>query len=346
MPQPNNAVTSKYAPAQPQAGAAVSTPPNLQGVQTQAGQTSTSVSALQNTFIQPQLSPNIFGIDTTIFFSFIVPVAVAILGAILSAYFSKKMRDKLKVKVVSTLNDKKFQRLSTLYCDRIPDYERVPPNHFRAFLHPRYSANSIRDFKNRIQRSKIPVHLLLVAQTSNRIFGFVKAIFIPNIRCVYIAYLVAAPGGGFENQEVAQRLLSSFFKACQNAGVKSIIYEICKDSDSKHKAKSRLYRHYASVFGIKLRCINAKYQQPEICSFDAGDCKITEAELHIAYIEDYTQDALRNIDFSEYKDIVISIYKHVYLSSYVMAEPQLVEKYKKFLLRVANNLFFDMEKKQ
>lgn len=282
----------------------------------------------------------ILGMDTsTVIISIVVPIILTILGVILKIWLPRKMRDKLRVRVVSKLSGQQFQQLSALYCDRVPDYERVPPNHFRAFLQREHSARSLRDFRHRTRRATAPAHLLLVARTSEGICGFVKAIFIPDLRCLFIAYLVTAPGGNYEGRTVAQKLISSLFAACQDSTIHSIVYEICAEPMSKHKAKARLFRHHGSALGIKLRRIAAKYQQPEICSFEAGDCKVTNAELYITHVGNQAQDAWHSMTRAEYQNLVSAIYKSVYLLSYAVAEPQFVEKYRDFLHRVTKSLF-------
>lgn len=296
------------------------------------------INAIPTNSLPPE--PTILGINrSTAIISILVPFILTILGAILGVWLQRKMRDKLRVKVVPKLNGKQFEELSALYCDRIPDYERVPPNHFRAFFRREHSAKSLRDFRHRIRQATAPVHLLLVARTSKGICGFVKAIFISDIRCLFIAYLVTAPWSNHEDRTVTQKLISSLFAAYQDSTIKSIVYEICAEPRPKNKAKARLFRHHASTFGLKFRRIATKYQQPEICSFDAGDCKLTNAELHIAYIGNQAENAWHSIERAEYEKLVSAIYKNVYLMSYAVAEPQLVEKYRDFLHRVKKSLF-------
>jgi hypothetical protein len=276
---------------------------------------------------------------STVIISLLVPIILTILGVILKVWLPRKMRDRLRVRVVANLSGQQFQQLSALYCDRVPDYERVPPNHFQAFFQREHSAKSFRDFRHRTRRATAPVHLLLVARTSEGICGFVKAIFIPDLRCLFIAYLVSAPGGSYEDRRVAQKLISSLFAACQDSTIQSIVYEICAEPMSKHKAKARLFRHYGSALGLKFRRIAAKYQQPEICSFEEGDCKLTNAELYITHVGNQAQDAWHSMERAEYENLVLSIYKNVYLLSYAVAEPQLVERYRDFLHRVTKSLF-------
>lgn len=286
------------------------------------------------------------GLDTsTVITAILVPIILTILGVIFGVWLPRKMRDKLRVRIVPKLNGKHFEQLSALYCDRVPDYERVPPNHFRAFFRREHSAKSLSDFRLRVNCATAPVHLLLVARTSEGICGFLKAIFIPDVRCLFIAYLVTAPGSNHEHRTVTEVLVSSLFAACQNSAIQSIVYEICAEPKSKHSAKARLFRHYATTHGVKLRRIDAKYQQPEICSFDAGDCKLTNAELYIAHVGNQAQNAWHSIARAEYENLVIAIYKNVYLMSYALAEPQLTEKYRDFLQRVTRNLFSGIRNK-
>jgi len=129
------------------------------------------------------------------------------------------------------------------------------------------------------------------------------------------------------------------FAACKNSIIQSIVYELSAEPKSNHQAKARLFRHYGSALGVKPRCIATKYQQPEICSFDAGDCKLTNAELYIAYIRNQIENAWHTMTRVEYEKLVSAIYKNVYLMSYALAEPQLTEKYRDFLHRVMRNLF-------
>lgn len=275
----------------------------------------------------------------TIITSFIVPILVAILGAALSAWFTKKIRDKLQVKVVSNLGSEQFQQLSSLYCDRVQDYERVPPHHFKAFFNREHSAKSLREFRKRTFKADVPVHLLLVAKSSDKICGFIKSIYLPDTHCLFIAYLVTSSTASHEDRTVSQKLLSALCTACNGSKVNSIVYEICADLNSRHEPKARLFRHYASALGIKLRRIDAAYQQPEICTFEAGDCKLTNAELYIAYLTAESLEDNNTIARAEYAKLVTSIYKYVYLMSYTIAEPLLADKYKDFLLRVGKNIF-------
>lgn len=273
----------------------------------------------------------------------IIPILVSIILAILGVWLPRKMRDRLRVRVAPQLNSKQFGQLSMLYCDRVPDYERVPPNHFRAFFQCEYSAKSLSDFRHRIRQASTPVHLLLIARTSESICGFLKAIFIPDIRCLFIAYLVTAPGGNHEERTATQKLLSSMFAVCQNSIIQSIVYEISVEPKSNHKAKAQLFRHYGATFDVKPRCIAAKYQQPEICSFDAGDCKLTNAELYITHMGNQAENAWHTMARAEYENLVSLIYKNVYLMSYALAEPKLTEKYRDFLQKVMRNLFDEIK---
>lgn len=277
------------------------------------------------------------GLDyTTIVTGILVPFFIAVFAV----WLTLNWRAKVRVKIVPKLNKKEFEQLSALYLGRVPDYERVPPNHFQAFFTRKHSAKSIRDFKRRIKLASTgPVHLLLIARISGTICGFLKAIYIPDIHCLFIAYLVTSQGDNPEERTAAQKLISNLFAACQDSAVQSIVCEICSDSKLGHKAKSRLFQHYASVYGTKFRHIMAKYQQPEICSFDAGSCKLTNAELHITYIGNPAQNAWHSIERNEYERLVSAIYKNVYLMSYVLAEPQLTTKYRDFLQRTERKLF-------
>lgn len=275
---------------------------------------------------------------STLVFSLAVPLCLTLLGVWLSV-----RRHKLQIRAVFKLGDKYFNQLAALYCERVPDYERVPPNHFRAFFRREHSAKSIRDFQRRARKATTPVHLLLIARTRGEICGFIKAIFIPKIRCLYIAYLVTAAPQHYEERSVTQELLGYLFDASRRSLIDSIVYEISATPPSKYKAKARLFRHYANALGVQVRCISAKYLQPEICSFEAGDCKLTRAELHIAYLRDRARDAWHSLARDEYKELVAAIYTNVYLMSYAVAQPELTERYRDFLQQVMKDIFASLK---
>ncbi|NNN20115.1 MAG: hypothetical protein HKL84_09745 [Acidimicrobiaceae bacterium] len=292
----------------------------------------------------PPIAHKILGLDRSTFVtSIVVPVIIAILTIALTAWLTvwltAKWRDRLRVKVMRKLSHQQFEELSALYCERIPDYERVPPNHLQAFLRRQHSAKSLHDFKRRLNRSTDPVHLLFVARTASGICGFLKAIYIPEVRSLFIAYLVTSKGADYEERTVSRQLLSRLFRACHGTVIQQVVYEICAARGANYQAKARLFQHHATAFGIKLRKIDAKYQQPEICSFDAGDCKLTTAALYIAHLGSEAERTWHSMSRDQYEKLVSSIYKNVYLMSYALAEPQLTEKYRDFLHNVAKELF-------
>ena len=128
------AQTSSGAPSRP----AQTSPP----VQSQPTQPPSQSQPIQTS--SPPTEPKFLGMDRpTAITAIVVPFVLAILGAWFGVWLTKKWRDKLRVKVVCKLNDKKFGQFSALYCERVQHYERVPPNHFRAFLRRDHSATSI-----------------------------------------------------------------------------------------------------------------------------------------------------------------------------------------------------------
>jgi hypothetical protein len=175
------------------------------------------------------------------------------------------------------------------------------------------------------------VHLLLIATCAGNVCGFLKAIYVPDIRSLFIAYLVTAKGQNHEERSVSQGLISCMFAACKGTSVESVIFEICNEAGSRHDGKAKIFRHYAAALNIKVRRIEAKYHQPEICSFDEGDCKITNADLYIAYTGCVAPNELHSMPRKYYERLVSAIYKHVYLVSYAFAEPDLTERYDDFL---------------
>ena len=275
----------------------------------------------------------------TVFTAILVPLLIGLFILWLTLWLTPRMRVKLRVGVVRSLRPQSFNELSALYCERVPAHDRVPPIHFRAFFRREHAASSARDFCRRAKRNRQPVHLLLVARTCHGLHGFLKAIFVPQVRCVFIAYLVSDRGGTHEERTVAQQLVALLVEVCRNSGAESVVCEISAKKKTDCRAKAKLFRDYASAHGLSLRRIAAKYLQPEICSFDAGDCNVTEAELHIAHLADKAKQAWHTMGRQEYTDKFTAIYQNVYLMSYATAEPQLTEKYRDYLHKTAKQVF-------
>jgi hypothetical protein len=263
-----------------------------------------------------------------------------LLLAVIPVWLALKLRDRLKVKSVAVLKELSFRDLVTLYTERVPDHERVPPDHFKAFFNSNYSSKSARDFRRRVKENTIPAHLLLIAKTSHGICGFLKAIYVPGIQCLFVAYIVSSAGNTHPERNVTDNLLSTLLKICKGSAVRFLVCEFCHDGKTRgHEAKARLFRDYARAQSLQLLHIDARYVQPEICSFDTGDCNVTNAELYIVPLDGSFHKDPRQITKAEYQQLVSGIYKHVYFSSYVMAEPDLKEKYRDFIERLSTNLF-------
>lgn len=116
-----------------------------------------------------------------------------------------------------------------------------------------------------------------------------------------------------------------------------VVYEITIDNDGHHKSKERLFKHISRLNNLKSYYLIADYKIPEICSFDEGECDIYDANLFLTPIK----EDINKITKTEYLNFVKSIYKNIYLETYVVSEPELVENYKTFI----DMIISDTEKK-
>jgi hypothetical protein len=266
--------------------------------------------------------------------SLIAPIFVA--G--FAVWLTLRAKAKLRVSIFACLGDRAFADLVALYLERVPDYERVPPDHFKAFFNCEYVASSHRDFRRRVAANVLPAHLLITARVSGDTVGFLKAIFIPGLRTLFIAYLVASKDRQYAERQIATRLLTKLFETSRDSAVSSIIFEICSGAQgTEEDSKQRLFRHHARLHGIQVFRLDGPYSQPEICDFTDGPCGTTPAHLYIAPI---TQSFNRNaMTFDEYRELVSGIFKYVYLASFTQAEPRLNERYRDFLSEVSDRLF-------
>ncbi len=264
-------------------------------------------------------------------------LVIPALLVVFSVWLTIKLRDKLRIKIVASLNHRDFDELVALYLDRVPDYERVPPDHFKAFFATRQSAKSARDFCSRIPGQNEPTHVLLIAKTSHEICGFLKAIYVPEGEYLFVAYLVASKANLHEERNVAHKLLSTLLTLCDSGKVKHLVFEICCDPGTReHEAKARLFRHYARAHALRLMQVDAPYFQPEICSFDVGGCGRTEAQLFVADVPARPPQKNPTITKPEFTGLVASIYKNIYLDSFRLADPDSAASYEEFLERLSS----------
>jgi hypothetical protein len=261
----------------------------------------------------------------------IIPVLCAILGVVLGVYFLK-FRNRLRIVPLKKGQTTRIDKFVDLYLERIPEDQRVPPGHFVNFLNSPRNATSVHEFGKKVASGVDTVHFLLLATSNGEVIGFTKVIYVKEISSLFVAYIAVSNNGSEHEQHVVSILLSKvlqYAKASRN--VNKIIYEIVIN-DGGHISRERLFRHYADSKNYRCKKFQATYYQPEVCSFEAGECGMERANLFVLELYNQNQDWTRNT----YEELIRSIYKFIYLESFLLADYKLSSKYQYFLESIVN----------
>lgn len=260
-----------------------------------------------------------------------IAIVIGIFSIVIPIYYSKK----LKVLILKPDDAKRIEKSINLYFEKIPDEQRIPPDHLIKSLKLPSSALSVKDFKVKVASGYRIVHLPIVAEIQSEIVGFLKAIYVKDMSYVFIAYLVSKNFNQFDSIRITSVLLNEFYDCIKKLNqIDSIIYEIVKEENKKHLAKERLFKHTARTKEFKVKLVDAPYIIPEVCSFDEGDCEIYDSNLFILQLKNNAS----SISKTEYLKVINSIYNNIYTQSYKDSEPELVEKHREFVELIISDI--------
>lgn len=258
-------------------------------------------------------------------------IVIGVLGiiiAIIAIYYPIRYSKQIKTSFLKPSDSKRVDKSIDLYFEKIPDEQRIPPDHLIKSLKLPSSATSIKDFKSKVAGNNSVVHLPLIAEVQDEVVGFLKVMYVKDLKYIFIAYLISKNYNGFDSTRISTALLNKFY--CCIKDIKSIdfiTFEIVEETNDNHKAKERLFKHTARIKDFKAKHIDALYLIPEVCSFDEGNCSIFPSRL---FYLDLKGDSIF-ITKDHYLRIVDSIYKNIYTESYRVAEPLLVGKHIEFV---------------
>lgn len=261
----------------------------------------------------------------------VIGIIIGILGvliAVFAIYFPIYYSKRINTIILKEKSTQDFNRAITLYFDRIPDEQRIPPDHLKKSLNPDISAVSKKDFRKRVKKGDNIVHLPIIAKCEGEIIGFLKAIYVKEGNFIFISYLISKSFKERESSLVTTRMIKLMKKCIDELKyIDYVVYEISIDNDGQHKSKERLFKQISRLNNLKSYYIATDYKIPEICSFDEGECEVYDANLFLTPLK---SDQLE-IGKQKYIELVKSIYTNIYLETYVVSEPELVDNYKVFL---------------
>lgn len=247
--------------------------------------------------------------------------------AIYAIYYPIKYSKKLTVSFLKPNDTERIQKSIDLYCEKIANEQRIPPDHLIKSLTLKSSAITERDFKKKVKGNYNTIHLPLIAEFQGEIIGLLKAIYVKDLKYMFIAYLISKSANNLDSTRITTALLNKFYNCVKSiSDIKFIAFEIVEETDNKHIAKEKLFKHISRAKNFKAKCINALYLIPEVCSFDEGQCNIFKSRLYYLDLKE-NRECLSK---SEYYNIVKSIYDNIYTESYRVSEPDLVIQHTKF----------------
>lgn len=272
----------------------------------------------------------------------IIGILVAIVIAYLTIVYPIRYSKKMNVCFLKSNDADNVQKFIDLYCEKIADEQRIPPDHLKKSLALKSSATTIKDFKKKVNGNFKTVHLPLFVKSQGEIIGLLKAIYVKDLEYVFIAYLISKQFNNFEPTRITTSLLNKLYHSIEGIEkIKFITFEIVEESNNKHIAKERLFKHITRAKYLIAKCINASYLIPEVCSFDSGVCDTYKSKLY--YID--LKEDVTFLHKNRYYSILNSIYDNIYTESYRVTEPRLVRQHINFTKKIMQQIKKDVSSK-
>jgi hypothetical protein len=220
------------------------------------------------------------------------------------------------VSIAGDPNSRTTQQGVQLYTELIDEDERLDPDRLRRWLGTDRSPRSIRILE-RLAREKTArtYHVLLFARYAGRVVGFLKCVFAPAARVMFVAYVGAAQVEGFPRGSVmaalasfGQRMLRRMGESCR-----WVVFEVtCENRPPRRvEARCRLFRDYASIMGLRAYRVDMPFRQPDLDPLHKGLPQEREARLFVIPLWE-GGGILKAIPQSSVATIVSTVYMDIY----------------------------------
>ena len=252
----------------------------------------------------------------------VIGVIVTLVGGLAYDRFKRRVT----VSIVHRQNSSLEENLHALYMAHIDPDDRIAPTHLTHCLRtPQDCIRSAADFRppDQEETSATMKHLLLVAHCDGEIVGFIKALYVPRGRLLFVAYAAAHSEAAPVARRAMHRLLAELYKLARSADeVSWLCFELTNRNPQEAKARERLFRQHGRAFGLDIRRVDIDYLQPDLDGADIEASSEESAALFLARIGGTTQPSgAGTIRRETLEEILSCIFLDIYLPTWLIARP-------------------------
>lgn len=204
----------------------------------------------------------------------------------------------LSVKEISKITDTDISGFKQLYNQTINEELRIDPEEILKFVG--------KDGTNRVE------HHLYICKHKEQVVGFMKFMYSPDLRCIFMAYVAIDRNDSLANnygvKKLSKKVVKHYFK---NGKANSFITEITRsNNDDYNTSLSKQIARYARMYHLEAYYINAPYYIQPVMP-DCKDSTTKEDLLSLIYIP-YSSPTVKNISKESFLRFIRFIYLDIY----------------------------------
>lgn len=258
----------------------------------------------------------------SLLWGFVGGVIVAAIGGFIAYRLYDWYKSRVTVVFAQKTGSRGTREFAGLYTQLIDEDDRIDPERVTRWLRFRErSPRSVKALRQAAERYPgRSYHIFLLAKSSLGVVGFLKSVFIPSAKVMFIAY-VGAEGV----PKAGQRAVMSAMASTQQELLRSldglcewVAFEVTHEDKPKRRVEARckLFRDYVGIMGFRAYRIQMDYLQPDLDPLHSGAARAeTKAYLFVVPLR-ARKDVRKTISHSTAAGIVSSIYRDVYAEAF------------------------------
>ena len=260
----------------------------------------------------------------------LLPAASAVFGVI-GAFLYDRSKRRVSVSLLARHRPSIVAGLHGLYMQRIEAAERIPPQHLTHCLgDPGNCVTGVKGLQTAAGGHSLTEcrHVLIAAKCQGEVVGFLKGLFLPASSVLYIAYSAVDDGEkALERRTMLKMLECLKSLLAQPSAVRWIAFEITNSDAGAVRAKERLFKQYAGMFGVQLRKVGIEYLQPDLDCQDLSSNQELPSHLYLGAVG----SAPLSIDLKDLREIIENMFFGIYVPTWCIdrsaADNAAIERY-------------------
>ena len=252
---------------------------------------------------------------------FLIPAAGAVFAFLATLIYDRIIKRRLVIAVLSRHHIRTVDSLHGLYLQKIDPSERISPRYLTHCLDsPALCIRNPRHLWRLPSTTDLSAsrHIVIAAKCQGDVVGFLKAIYLPATQVLYVAYSAVQDGESSLERRTMRKILNELRAfTILPTPVKWIAFEIANVDAKLAKAKERLFRQYAELFGVQLRRVGIEYLQPDLDCAEMSSNQELPSLLYLGAVG----ETPRSIEVDVLRQIIENMLFGMYVPTWLIDHP-------------------------